>query len=154
LSTLVPELVRDTLARSRVNPALCWIGVPESAFAADVETASRIVSALDELGIGVALRDFGSAVSSLEHLRAFPAATMTIAGPLVAAVYESDDEVHATLLAAIVKYAHALGRVIVAGDVQDQVHASRLRELGCGFGSGPAFGPVLRPDEIPFFLQR
>jgi diguanylate cyclase (GGDEF)-like protein/PAS domain S-box-containing protein len=153
LSQLVPELVRDILARSRVNPALCWIGVPESAFAADVETASRIVIALDELGIGVALRDFGSAVSSLEHLRAFPAATMTIAGPLVAAVYESDDEVHATLLAAIVKYAHALGRVIVASDVRDAGHATRLRDLGCGFGSGPAFGPVLRPDEIPFFLN-
>jgi EAL domain-containing protein (putative c-di-GMP-specific phosphodiesterase class I) len=99
------------------------------------------------------LRDFGSAVSSLEQLRMLPTPTMTIAGPLVAAVYESDDEVHATLLAAIVKYARALGRIVVAGDVQDDVHAARLRELGCDFGSGPAFGPVLRPDEIPFFLQ-
>jgi diguanylate cyclase (GGDEF)-like protein len=156
LSPVLPELVRDMLVRTQVNPALCWLGVPESAVAHDLDSASRVVAALDALGVGVALRDFGSAVSSLEQLRRLPAPTMTIAGPLVAAVRDADDvdDASTTLLAAIVKYARALGRIVMAFDVQDAAHARRLRELGCDFGTGPAFGPPIRPEEVEEFLSR
>ncbi len=164
LSPVLPELVRDMLVRTDVTPSLCWLGVPEAAVAHDLETASRVVTGLDELGIGVGLRDFGSAVSSLEQLRRLPAPTMTIAGPLVTAVWdgavattesgasENDAEASATLLAAIVRYARALGRVVVAFGVQDAAHAERLRELGCDFGTGPAFGPPIRPDDVERYL--
>jgi len=154
LSPVLPELIRDMLVRSEVSPALCWLGVPEAAVAHDLDAATRVVVALDELGVGVALRDFGSAVSSLEQLRRLPAPTMTIAGPLVAAVRdagEGDDE-NTALLAAIVKYARALGRVVVAVGLHDEAHARRLRDLGCDFGTGPAFGPAMQPGEVVEFL--
>ncbi|MDP9334817.1 MAG: EAL domain-containing protein [Actinomycetota bacterium] len=111
LSPVLPELVRDLLARSEVTPSRCWLGIPEAAVAHDLEAASRVVIALDELGVGVALRDFGAAVSSLERLRHLPAPTMTIAGPLVAAVRDAGEpnDAGTALLAAIVEYAHALG---------------------------------------------
>ena len=155
LSPVLPELVRDMLVRSEVTPSLCWLGVPEAAVAHDLETASRVATALDELGVGVAFRDFGSAVSSLEQLRRLPAPTMTIAGPLVAAVRDAgdDSDPRTTLLAAIVKYARALGRIVVAFDVHDEAHAVRLRELGCDFGTGPAFGPPIRPEQVERFLN-
>ncbi len=159
LSPLLPELVRDMLVRSAVAPSLCWLGIPEAAVAHDLDVASRVVEALAGLGVGVALRDFGSAVSSLEQLRRLPAPSMTIAGPLVAAIRDnpredSTDEASSTLLAAIVKYARALGRVVVAFDVGDSGHARRLRDLGCDFATGPAFGPQIRPDEVEEFLAR
>ena len=150
LSPLVPEIVRDMLSRSRVTPSLCWLGVPESAVAADLEAASLVAASLDELGIGVALRDFGSAVSSLEQLRRLPTPTMTVAGPLVAAVHEAPtpDDASTALLGAIVQYAGALGRIVVAFGVQDEAHAQRLQHMGCDFGAGPAFGPVLPPAHV------
>ncbi len=170
LSPVLPELVRDMLVRSGVTPSLCWLGVPEAAVAHDLELASRVAAALDELGVGVALRDFGSAVSSLEQLRRLPAPTMTIAGPLVAAVRDAhgsaedagedpsegpaEDDASVALLGAIVRYARALGRVVVAFDVQDEAHARRLRDLGCDFGTGPAFGRSIRPDQVARFLTR
>jgi len=147
------QVVRDMLVRSRVSPALCWIGVPESAVAHDFDAASRVVVALDALGIGVALRDFGSAVSSLEQLRTLPAGTLTIAGPLVAALQGADDEVSAALLGAIVKYARSLGRVVVANGVENGVQAELLRELGCEFASGTAFGPSLAAAQVRDFLR-
>jgi diguanylate cyclase (GGDEF)-like protein/PAS domain S-box-containing protein len=156
ISPLMAELVRDLLARTGVVPARCWIGVPESAVAQDFDAAAAVVGALDGLGVGVALRDFGSAISSLDQLRRLPAPTMTIAGALVAALRCADaarDDVHVSLFAAIVQYAQALGRVVLANDVEDAAHAERLREIGCDFGSGPAFGPPLRPDEISDFLR-
>ena len=157
LSPVLPELVRDMLARSGVAPSLCWLGVPEAAVAHDLEAATRVVVGLDELGVGVALSEFGSAVSSLEQLRRLPAPTVTIAGPLVAAVRdagEADDESTA-LLAAIVKYARALGRVVVAFGLHDDAHVQRVRDLGCDFGAGPAFGPPIHPDQVrEFFAGR
>jgi diguanylate cyclase (GGDEF)-like protein/PAS domain S-box-containing protein len=156
LSSVLPELVRDLLVRSDVTPSLCWLGIPEAAVAHDLEAATRVAAGLSELGIGVALRDFGSAVSSLEQLRRLPAPTMTIAGPLVAAVrgVTDDDDPSVTLLAAIVRYARALGRIVVAIDIQDTGHARRLRDLGCDFGTGPAFGGAIRPEQVEDFLSR
>ncbi|HVJ97317.1 MAG TPA: diguanylate cyclase, partial [Acidimicrobiia bacterium] len=89
-SPLLPELVRDMIARTRAEPSRCWIGIPEAAVAHDIEATSQIALALEELGVGVALRDFGSAVSSLDQLRQLPAPTITIAGPLVEAVVADD----------------------------------------------------------------
>jgi diguanylate cyclase (GGDEF)-like protein/PAS domain S-box-containing protein len=154
VSPALPQLVRDMLARSRVSPSLCWIGIPESAVAHDFDAASRVVVALNELGLGVALRDFGSAVSSLEQLRTLPTPTLTMAGPLVAALRTTHDDVDAALLGAIVKYARALGRVVAANGVEDGVQAARLHELGCEFGSGAAFGPTIPPAQVQDFLRR
>jgi EAL domain-containing protein (putative c-di-GMP-specific phosphodiesterase class I) len=154
-SPLLPELVRDMIARTRANPAQCWLGIPEAAVADDLDATSQVAAALDELGIGVALRDFGSAVSSLEQLRCLPTPTITIAGVLVEAVADPDGEARAAgiaLLAAIVQYAKALGRIVVAFGVQDLAHAERLRDLGVEFGSGPAFGPTVSPGQIADFL--
>ncbi|HET9729463.1 MAG TPA: EAL domain-containing protein, partial [Acidimicrobiia bacterium] len=148
VSPVLPELVRECLGRSGVLPALCWIGIPESAVAEDLGAASRVVDALHELGVGVALRDFGSGVSSLEHLRRLPTPTMTIAGPLVEAAREGGDCADSALLAAIVQYARAIGRIVVVLGVTDLAHAAHLRDLGCSFGSGPAFGPEVRPDGV------
>jgi diguanylate cyclase (GGDEF)-like protein/PAS domain S-box-containing protein len=154
-SPLLPELVRDMISRTRAEPSRCWIGIPEAAVAQDLEATSQVATALEELGIGVALRDFGSAVSSLDQMRQLPAPTITIAGPLVEAVAGDDGADRAAgtaLLAAIVQYAKALGRFVVAFGIQDLAHANRLRELGFDFGSGPAFGPSIPPDQVRDFL--
>jgi diguanylate cyclase (GGDEF)-like protein/PAS domain S-box-containing protein len=154
LSPLLPELVRDTLARSGVNPLRCWIGVPEAAVAQDVDAASHVATELAAMGLWVALRDFGSAVSSLEQLRTLSSTTVTLAGPIVAAVKDSGDDVSTALLGAVVKYAQALGRIVVANGVQDLTHSARLHELGCQFGAGPAFGPTIAPEAVPEFLAQ
>jgi EAL domain-containing protein (putative c-di-GMP-specific phosphodiesterase class I) len=155
---LFPELVRDVLLRTGAAPARCWLGIPESAVAQDFDAASHVVSALHELGVGVALRDFGSVVSSLEQLRRLPAPTLMVAGPLVDALDASSEdssyELRVALLSAIVNYARALGRIVVADGVRDARHAARLAELGCAFGVGPAFGPTIRPDQVEALLAR
>jgi diguanylate cyclase (GGDEF)-like protein/PAS domain S-box-containing protein len=153
VSPLLAELVRDMLARSRVPAALCWLGIPERAVEQDLDGASQTVVALQELGVGVALRDFGSAVSSLDQLRRLPTPTMTIAGPLVAATRDPDDTVSRALLAAIVQYARALGRIVVALGVDDIAHADRLHELGCSIASGAAFGPTVPPSDVGSFFS-
>jgi diguanylate cyclase (GGDEF)-like protein/PAS domain S-box-containing protein len=154
LSPVLPELVRDMLARSGVTPSLLWLGVPESAVAHDLAAATRVVAALDQLGIGVGLSDFGSAVSSLEQLRRLPAPSVSIAGPLVEAVRDAGEAENEStaLLAAIVKYARALGRVVVAFGLHDDEHARRVHDLGCELGTGPAFGAPILPDQVEEFL--
>jgi diguanylate cyclase (GGDEF)-like protein len=144
----IGEIVRDQLARSAVAPSLCWIGIPESAVARDVDAAAKVAAALDAIGVGVALRDFGRAVASLEQLRRVPAATVAIAGVLVSVV----DGPEAALAAAVVDYARALGRVVAAFGVETEEQAARVAALGCEFASGPAFGAPVAPDEVGRFL--
>jgi diguanylate cyclase (GGDEF)-like protein/PAS domain S-box-containing protein len=145
LAPTLTEIVHDMIARSNVPPELCWIGLPESAVGRDLALASEVVQSLAALGVGVALRDFGAEIGSLEQLRCIPSPVLALAGALTT---ELD------LGRAVVAYARALGRVVTAAGVVDAEQAGHLREIGVEFGSGPAFGPPIRPDQVESFLVR
>ena len=146
-SPVLTELVHDMIVRSRVQPASCWIGIADSAVARDVVSAREVAESLRSLGVRVALRDFGSAMSSLEQLRQIPAHALTIAGSFV----ETGDDISFALLRALVDYAHAVGCVVVADGVRDAAEAARLLAAGCDLGIGPAFGPVVAAEDVRDF---
>ena len=113
--------------------------------------------ALDELGIGVALRDFGSAVSSLDQLRTLADAddhdrrsARRSASPTC------DDEASEAERGVARRDRAVRARRWAASSWRSAsricAHAERLRELGFDFGSGPAFGPTIPPDQVRDFL--
>ncbi len=141
-----PNQVRELLGQYEARRDRCWLGVPEAALAQDLDGASRAVHAFCDLGVGVALRDFGAGVSSLEQLRRLPAKTVTFAGRLVDAL-AGEDDVGTALVTSVLRFARALGRMTLATGVVAPSDAERLAQLGCDYGSGAAFGPARRPDD-------
>ena len=146
LAADVPNQVRDLLARHDARRDRLWLGVPEAALTQDADGASRAVHAFCDLGVGVALRDFGAGVSSLEQLRRLPAKTVTFAGRLVDAL-AGEDDVGTALVTSVLRFARALGRMTLATGVIAPSDADRLAQLGCDYGAGPAFGPARRGDD-------
>ena len=148
---LIPLLV-ELVESSGVNPNLCWLGIPESAFATEPDVAEKLVDDLTEIGFGVGLRHFGARVSSLEHLRRLTGHTIVLDGSLTRMV-DAEDATQ-TVVAAVLRLAATFDVMRTAEDVETLEQARRLCALECQFALGPAFGPPLRLADVPGSLNR
>jgi EAL domain-containing protein (putative c-di-GMP-specific phosphodiesterase class I) len=149
-SVLVDD-VRAALEESGLDPSGLTLEITESALAHGHDEARAGVRALQELGVRLALDDFGSGYSSLSLLQELPVDILKIDRSFV-------DGIEATgrrtaLLQAIVEIARALGLTIVAEGVGNARQAAALRRLGCPLAQGFYFAPPLATPEIDALLR-
>jgi EAL domain-containing protein (putative c-di-GMP-specific phosphodiesterase class I) len=103
-------------------------------------------------GISIALDDFGTGYASLTHLQSLPIARVKIAPSFVGNVVA--DPKSRSVVDAIVRLSHSLGKSVVVEGVEDQVQLAILRGLNCDVAQGFIFSKPLSPDQVPVFLLR
>ena len=104
---------------------------------------------LDEHGLGVSIRGFGTAGSSLTALWSNPAACEVKIDPSVVRSVTTDLDSR-RLVKALVSAGHALGMRVVAMGVERPETAEALRELRCDVGQGFWF---CRPGPLSAMAQ-
>jgi diguanylate cyclase (GGDEF)-like protein len=141
------ERVGAALARHELEgPALC-LELTESVVMDDPVAAVAVLSELRQLGIKLAIDDFGTEYSSLAYLKRFPVSSLKIDKSFVDSLVEEDSS-DATLVAAVVAMAHALGVTTIAEGVEHQTQAQRLIELGCDAVQGYLFSRPVRTERV------
>ncbi|MGZ4594656.1 MAG: putative bifunctional diguanylate cyclase/phosphodiesterase [Actinomycetes bacterium] len=83
---------------------------------------------LREMGVGLAIDDYGTGGSSLASLRRLPVDTLKIDRTFIAGVVE--DATDAAIVEAVATAARATGRHLVAAGVENVAQLCRLRDLG------------------------
>jgi diguanylate cyclase (GGDEF)-like protein/PAS domain S-box-containing protein len=109
------------------------------------ETIERLKK-LRELGVLIAVDDFGVGFSSLSYITQFPISTLKIDRVFVDRLPESYSDAAVTL--AIIALAHSLDMAVVAEGVETIEQLDYLREHGCDFVQGYFLG---RPQPIENF---
>ena len=118
----------------RVQRALFESGLPRGALTLELTEstlmenptgAPEVLGRLKALGVDLAIDDFGTGYSSLAYLRGFPVDTVKIDRAFVMNV-DGPDSADATLVAAIVAMADALGIATIAEGVESETQAERL----------------------------
>ncbi len=139
-----PSLLADALRRNELDPSLLVVELTEHAIlAADEEQ----VGALDEVratGVRLALDDFGTAYSSLNHLRQFEVDVVKIDRSFVAGLGE--DPRDAAIVRAVVDLSKTFGFRVIAEGVETTEQLDLQRQLGCHGAQGYLLGPP-RPAE-------
>jgi diguanylate cyclase (GGDEF)-like protein/PAS domain S-box-containing protein len=108
----VVKLVASALLETQLPPSLLELEIAENVLASD--SAPRQLSAVSDMGVRLALADFGSGLTSLQQLKHFKVDRLKIHPGFVRAIDEST--IDATIATAIVSLGHALGlRVLAAG---------------------------------------
>lgn len=121
-------------------------------FADQPDVADEILTRLKSLGVKLQLDDFGVGPSTLASLRRFPLDSLKIDGALVNVLQtDARDMAIARHLAAL---AHALDLELVAGGVETQTQARKLRELGCTAAQGYLFAKPMPADSVSGYLAR
>ncbi len=97
----------DVLGQTDLNPARLTLELSERTLFDDEPGAFETICEIADVGVGVALDDFGAGYTSLGHLRRLPLTQLKIDRSLVATLGpESDDS---PMVAAVIGFAHALG---------------------------------------------
>jgi EAL domain-containing protein (putative c-di-GMP-specific phosphodiesterase class I) len=102
---------------------------------------------LRDLGVQLAVDDFGVGHASLRHLRELlPVDVIKIDKSFVDGV-EADSE-NAAIVSAVVRLADGLGLECVAEGVEDAGQARALAALGCGLAQGYHFARPMPPEAL------
>ncbi len=135
------EMVRDAIRTSDVDPSMLSLEITESALMGDVETSARAMHALRELGVRLAVDDFGTGHSSLAYLKQLPVDSLKIDRSFIAGLPE--DQHDRSITEAIITLGRSLGLTIVAEGVETVEQWIALDELGCTVGQGFLWSPPI-----------
>jgi len=138
------ERVAAVLGDSGVPPRLLQLEVSEATAMQHTEAAQATLAKLKQLGVSVALDDFGAAFSSAARLRHFPLDRLKIDRSLVAEFESGKDS--APVLAAMVNLAHALGFRVVAEGVETEAQREFLKRCACDYLQGFLLGRPAEPE--------
>jgi len=126
--------------------------ITESAIIEDPTRAIGMLRRLHDLGITVAVDDFGIGNTSMSQLGTMPLRTIKIDRSLV--THLADDDPGLVLVKAIVDLAHEFGLTAVAEGVETPDVIDRLRRLGCDVAQGYHWSRPVPPDELPEVVDR
>jgi predicted signal transduction protein with EAL and GGDEF domain len=143
------DRVEHALSLTGLDPARLVVEITEWSILVDVCAARDTLHALNQLGVRVALDDYGTGYSSLANVAALPVDELKIDTSFVAGL--GSDRPRTAIVRAIVGLGHALGITVVAEGVENAAQAFALRALGCEFGQGFHFG---RPGPGPALISR
>ena len=130
--------VRSALADAKLTPRRLSLEITERVFVTESPIGFRNLKALRDLGVGLAIDDFGVLYASFAYLRRFPADVIKIDRSFVVDV-ETDSR-DREVLRGIVTMARALGMRTVAEGVETDGQARILADLGVDMAQGWLFG--------------
>jgi diguanylate cyclase (GGDEF)-like protein len=142
------ERVADLLALHGVPGRNLCLELTESVAMQDPVSAAGTLAELRQLGVRVAIDDFGADYSSLAYLKRFPATILKIDKSFIDGLATADSS-DASLVAAVVAMSKALGITTIAEGVETSGQAARLMELDCDAVQGYLFSRPVGPDTLP-----
>jgi EAL domain-containing protein (putative c-di-GMP-specific phosphodiesterase class I) len=138
---VLTEQVARALELSALSPERLELAFTEMVLDGAETDTLLLLSALRDLGTGIAVDEFGAAVGSLALLKRLPLSSMKLARTLLREVADSGEE--AAFARAVIDAGRALGITIVADGIETSRQCSLLARMGCEEGQGPLFGQRL-----------
>jgi diguanylate cyclase len=146
------ERLVGALAARNLPAEVLTVEITEDAVLADVGRVTAVLRELRELGVRVAIDDFGSGYSALSYLHDLPSDDVKLDRRFIAAV--TSDERAAMVVRAVIDLSHELGVTVVAEGIEDAATVAWLRQHGCDIGQGYHLGiPATAADTARLLLE-
>jgi diguanylate cyclase (GGDEF)-like protein/PAS domain S-box-containing protein len=142
--------ITQALAMSGLSPDRLELEITERTLLEDSEAMLAILYQLRELGVCVAIADFGTGRSSLNYLQGFPFDRIKIDRSFVKDIAESTGSLN--IVRAVTALAKGLGMAATAEGVETMEQQSMVASEGCGEMQGFLFSKALPAHEIEQLL--
>ncbi|HZT68005.1 MAG TPA: EAL domain-containing protein [Acidimicrobiales bacterium] len=140
------QRVQEVLDQTDLPPARLTLEITETVAMEDMQTTIHTIGDLAQLGVGIALDDFGQGSSSLGALRRFPLHAVKVDKVFVAGV--ADDGPDRAIVSSVITLARSLGIGVTAEGIENPVQLAALRSLGCSRGQGYYLSHPVRPEAL------
>jgi diguanylate cyclase (GGDEF)-like protein/PAS domain S-box-containing protein len=148
LTRVIERCLRDT----GLEPAALEVEITESLALQNIDQTAGVLRKVRDMGVGVALDDFGVGYSSLNYLKHLPLTTVKIDRDFVAGIVT--DKGDAAIVQSVITLAHALGLRVVAEGVETDEQLALLADLGCEDIQGYLFSRPLPEEDATALLTR
>ncbi|MEI6512555.1 MAG: PAS domain S-box protein [bacterium] len=145
------ESVIATLSKTGLDPKLLNLEVTETDFTTDDKEMMETLNKVRELGISMAIDDFGMGRSSLSRLKDFPVIHLKIDGSFIRDIEHNKDD--NALVRSIVDMAHNQGIKVTAEWVETKTQMEILHSSGCDFIQGYYISPALSTQDFKNFAH-
>ena len=126
--------------------------ITETCLVESMDVANTVLNQLEQLGIHIALDDYGSGFSSLAYVRTLPIHCLKIDRGFIHDIRNSPDD--AVIVSSIITLAHNLKMCVVAEGVELVDQLVHLKTAGCDQVQGYFFSRPVPADQASELLSR
>jgi len=145
------DAVRNAIADSGIDASCLVLELTETAIMRNLEESKRLMSELRELGVKLAIDDFGSGYSSLNYLWTLPVDAIKIDQSFVADLSDSGRAL--AIMETLVGLGHTLGLDVVAEGVESEEQFEIVRRVRCDLAQGYLFASPMPIREAEALLR-
>jgi len=142
------NFLSNLLRAEDVPPERLLIEVTESQASRDPESTKEVLNELRQLGVKIALDDFGKGYSSLSYISDFPIDLIKIDRTFIRGIpFRAKDS---GIVRMIIALAGQMGISVLAEGVETETQRDWLLSAGVHYLQGYAISEALPPSELPF----
>jgi EAL domain-containing protein (putative c-di-GMP-specific phosphodiesterase class I) len=145
------NVVAAALNGASSDARLLILEVSERAFLRDSERALIVLNHLKEIGVTLALDNFGTGVSSLSHVQRYPLDGVKLDRQVTAALHR--DAATRAVMTAVTGLAHSLGMSVVSEGIETVEQGHHVTGLGCDSCQGFYFARPMPASSIARLIQ-
>ena len=142
----LPAYIERTLNAHGLDAARLVVEITESTAMKDPVATAQVLRALKEVGVVIAVDDFGIGHSSLAYLKHFPVDLLKLDSSFIEDI--GGDAKNEQLLEIMIGLAHRIGARVVAEGVERPEQLAWLQKSGCDFIQGYLIGRPAAPETI------
>ena len=143
--------VAEACALVRDGGAKIGFEITETSVIRDPDSAIRNLQAFADIGISIAIDDYGAGLSSLAYLKRLPARELKIDKLFVTQLTSSNRD--PLIVRSTIDLAHALEMEVTAEGVETQAALALLSVMGCDMAQGFLISRPIALDALQIFLD-
>lgn len=146
------DVLGNAISDAKINPDDICLEISGGGRVHDMETAWSTMRDLKDLGVQIALDDFGIGYASLDYVRRFDLDVLKVERSFVKHMLRSREDM--AIVQQLVGLARSLDITTVAEGIDSQEQVDALRSLSCDFGQGYYYSVPQPVEAIDRMIQR
>jgi diguanylate cyclase (GGDEF)-like protein len=148
----LPGRIEDALVAHGVRPERLTLEVTETGILSDPVRADEVVGQLRNMGVGIAVDDYGTGHASLSYLKRLAIDELKIDKSFVTDMGSNPSDLK--IVRSTIALGHELGLRIVAEGVEDSSTLQQLAQMGCDVAQGWFIGHPMAQCQLVDLLRR
>ncbi len=140
------RMVEQTLQSSGLPPEFLELEITETVLMSDTKLVRDTLEEVHQMGVRLAVDDFGTGYAALTYLNLFPVDVLKIDRSFV--MQARSGQRGASVTAAIVALGHSLELEVVAEGIEQESQRQLLLNCNCDRGQGYLLGKPQHPDDF------